>query len=89
MQGMAAALGFQQQREAGVLGDLDGADGIHQHGDRARHRVLRNATASSMRGQWMFAECGVRRQARIARNSASVAARRCSRFVLDVARRRR
>jgi hypothetical protein len=34
---MAAALGFQQHGEGGVLGDLDVGDGIHHHDDVQRH----------------------------------------------------
>jgi hypothetical protein len=32
MELMAAALGLEQHREAGVLGDPDGPDRVHDHG---------------------------------------------------------
>ena len=39
MQPMAAALGLEQHGEGGVLGDLDGPDRVHHHGDVQRHVV--------------------------------------------------
>jgi len=37
VQPVAAPLGLQQHGEGGILGDLDGSDGIHHDDDVERH----------------------------------------------------
>ena len=48
MQMMAATLRFEQHREAGVLGDLDGPDGVHDHGHVQRHEFFREVESCAL-----------------------------------------